>query len=114
MSRIYRITRARWAAREMVLTRWVKQPQERAAPGETICELMVDGRRMNIVNPGDEGDIWGIWWHVIEAGQEVSPWGELFEFSDHGFLPAEPLPDREGFLLGGLTSEDENGIRAYF
>lgn len=95
MSRYLRKTRERWAAREMVVKTWFKQAGERTAFGEPICELTVDGRPMIIAHedPVERMDVWGIYRHFMNTGDEVGPWGELFEFSDTGSIPLGPLHD---------------------
>jgi hypothetical protein len=39
----------------------------------------------------NRADVWGIYRHFMNAGDEVGPWGELFEFSDLGAVPVGPL-----------------------
>lgn len=89
MSIYFRLMRERWAAREMTLTRWFKHGQDKATFGEPICEVRVDGQ-LRTVTMNDRSDVWGIYGPLVGAGEEVPPYGELFEYSDGGFVLAEP------------------------
>lgn len=76
MSSIYRYTRERWAARSMTLHRWLKNPQERVNYREPICEVMADGQRL-VVDNDEPYEVWGIYRHMVRAGEEVAPWGDV-------------------------------------
>lgn len=39
MSVTFRLWRERWAARRMIVTRWIAQPRDRVAYDQPICEL---------------------------------------------------------------------------
>jgi hypothetical protein len=84
----YRLWRERWAARRMIVTRWIAQPRERVAYGGPICELEVDGRSVLVSNTDDEQLSWGMYWTYVDEGREVEPDARLFEYSYDGFLPA--------------------------
>jgi hypothetical protein len=78
-------------SRELILRRRLKQPKERAAPGETICELSLNGETYPVVNK-DRADHWGIYQYFVEEGQEIPLDGELFEYSDSGSIAPSPSP----------------------
>lgn len=67
----------------MVLQRWLKRPGDQFRPREPICELLIDGVPETIVYPGPD-PVCGIYWHYVDEGQEVGPWGQLLEYSDVG------------------------------
>jgi hypothetical protein len=81
--------RERWRSREMVLVRWFKLPGEQFRPREPICVVRVDGVERVVTYEGDE-PVCGIYWHYVEPGEEVGPWGQLLEYSDGGYLLAHP------------------------
>lgn len=77
----------------MVVKTWFKQPGQRAAYREPICELTVDGAPILITHDESQyrADVWGIYRHFMNAGDEVGPWGELFEFSESTVAILGPL-----------------------
>jgi hypothetical protein len=80
----------------MILARWLKAGGDRAAAGEPICELRIDGETQTLTNGDDEGLTWGIYWHYVDEGQEVGPTGALFEYSYDGRVLARPPNFRPG------------------
>jgi hypothetical protein len=80
--------RERWAAKEMVITRWLAAPTTLVKAGEPLCEMRVDGVDTILVKP-DDGDFWGIYGHLVAEGDEVPLRGSLLEFSDSG-VPSKP------------------------
>ena len=90
MSATYRVARRRWAARRMTLTRWIAAPRTRVEFGAPLCEIEVDGRSETLVNDDDEHLTWGVYWHYLDAGQEIGPEAELFEYSYDGRLLVQP------------------------
>jgi hypothetical protein len=49
--------------------------------GAPVCEIQLDGRVEVVSNDDDERLSWGIYWHYLEAGQEVGPEAALFEYT---------------------------------
>ena len=77
--------RERWAARGIVVARWLTTRFRR---GDPVCELDVDGERVvHHANPSfgmDSEDEGGVFWHYVAEGSEVGPWGSLLEYSTSG------------------------------
>jgi hypothetical protein len=69
MSATYRVLRQRWAARQLVLNRWIAMPGTLVECGAPVCEIQLDGRVEVVSNDDDERLSWGIYWHYLEAGQ---------------------------------------------
>lgn len=85
MSSTFRMpVRERWAARQVIVTRWFKQPSDTFRWDEPLVELEVDGvRRILAYTQRDDSDPeCGIYWHYVHEGQEVGPWGKLLEYTD--------------------------------
>ena len=87
MSSVLRVSlRHRWAAKSMVVRRWLVQDGQ-FTPGSTICEMETDGEvttfRESRLGPADIG---GVYHYFVAEGQEVPPSGMLLEYSDSGGL----------------------------
>lgn len=88
MSRILRVAvRDRWAAKRMILVRWLAQGH--FGPQQPICEVDIDGSQQVFheqalgtgLHPEDYG---GIYHYFVAEGNEIGPWGELLEYTDSG------------------------------
>lgn len=84
--------RDRWAAREVKLTKWFTEPGGTFRYGDHIAEVTIDGNCRQIVYGPDHGSDpeGGIYWHHVQEGQEVGPWGHLLEYTD--WLADRPGP----------------------
>jgi hypothetical protein len=73
----------RWAAKSMILKKWIAKNAIRRA--EPICELETDGKVETLyigerLHPDD--DPAGVVWRYVAEGHEVQPTGQLLEFTD--------------------------------
>ena len=78
--------RERWAAREVVVTRWHRQPGQKFAYGQLVADLRVDGKERPFIYSqmyGSDSEC-GIYWHLVPEGAEVGPSGRLLEYTDGG------------------------------
>ena len=92
MSYSFRLVRERWAAREMILARWFKQPGDTFRRNDALCELLVDGKTDAVLYDDDE-PLCGVYWHEVATGDEVGPMGELLQYGTT--VP----PDFHGVLI---------------
>lgn len=73
--------RARWAARSVVLKKWVANGGFR--PGDPVCELEVEGVAEVFHDRAlAAGDTASIRFHYTNVGHELNAWGALLEYSD--------------------------------
>ncbi len=77
--------RERWAARSVVVKKWIAKGVFRAR--DPICEIEVDGATSTFHdNTLHEADVGNIFWYFVDVDQEVGAWGTLLEFSESGGL----------------------------
>jgi len=75
--------RERWAARSVVIKKWLAKGGFR--PRDPICQIEVDGVEATFHdNQLDEADVAKIYWYFVDVGQEVGAWGTLLEFFETG------------------------------
>lgn len=89
MSSVVSVERQRWAAREMVVRRWLVQPNSQFRRGDALCELEIDGRLSTIPADIHREDVGNTYWHFVDVGEEVRINGQLLEYSDSGFTAPE-------------------------
>src|SRR4051812_43814329 len=85
MSSTFRMdVRQRWAARRVTVTRWLKHPGDTFKLHDPVVEIEVDGVPLQLTYRGypSRDPECAIYWRCVEEGQEVGPWGDLFEFTD--------------------------------
>ena len=91
MSSSYRLVGNRWAAKEMRVLKWLKSAGERCQHDEPICVASVDGRPTPIsFHYDDPPAVAGIYYTLVDEGEEVGPDGALFEYSLQGRTLADP------------------------
>jgi hypothetical protein len=80
MSSTFRLLRERWSARSMIITRWLRKPGDTFRRGDELCELELDGQA-DAVRYEDDELLCGVYWHYVDEGEEVGPFGDLFEYT---------------------------------
>lgn len=99
MSKVFSMSlRDRWAAREVLLHKWIVQPGGTFKYGDTLAEVSIDGIVSTIsyreevdgrAHADPEG---GALSHYVDEGQEVGPWGMLLEYTDWNVSSPGPRP----------------------
>lgn len=79
--------RSRWAAREVLVTKWHKDAGDTFKYGEPIADLLIDGDLSTFTYDASHGrdPECGIYWRYVPVGGEVGPWGQLLEFTDWAY-----------------------------
>jgi hypothetical protein len=65
----------------MKVVHWLKKPGETFKMPDPLCELLIDGRT-DVLRYDDDEPLCGLYFHLVNEGEEVGPWGELFEYND--------------------------------
>jgi hypothetical protein len=82
--------RERWAARSVVVKKWIAKGG--FGPGDPICEMEVDGVPSTFFNTRPVDTV-VIYWYFVDVDQEVGAWGSLLEcFDVASFNPEAETP----------------------